>query len=229
VTRKHPFRPALFRFLEELAANNDRAWFEANKERYEDCVRGPALEFIAACAPLLERISPHVVADPRKQGGSLFRIHRDVRFARDKSPYKTYTGIQFRHAQGRDAHAPGFYLHLEPRQIFLGMGIWRPDAPTARRVREAILADPAGWKRATRSKPFAQAFDLAGDALKRPPAGVAPDHPFVEDLKRKDFIATRHLAPGEVTAPDFERDFAGLCKRGAPFMRFLCGAVGVPF
>ena len=91
------FDPAFFRFLRDLKANNDREWFAANKERYEDDVRGPALDFVVEFAPQLERISRHFVADPRPSGGSLFRIHRDTRFSKDKAPYKTFTGIQFRH------------------------------------------------------------------------------------------------------------------------------------
>jgi uncharacterized protein (TIGR02453 family) len=225
----HSFRPALFRFLRELAANNNREWFAEHKGEYEDVVRGPAMEFIAACQPLLHEISPHLVADPRKVGGSLFRIHRDVRFSKDKSPYKTSTGIQFRHEAGRDAHAPGFYLHLEPGQVFVGLGMWHPDPETAQRVRAAILADGAGWKRASRGKRFTEHFELAGESYKRPPAGVPREHPLLEDLLRKDFIATTRLKDNDVTGADFPRTCMGLCGRGKAFMQFLCQAIGVDF
>jgi len=225
---EHPFRPALFRFLKDLAANNDRDWFQAHKDEYEDAVRGPAMEFIAACAPLLHKISPHFRADPRPQGGSMFRIHRDTRFSKDKSPYKTHTGIQFRHEAGKDAHAPGFYLHLEPGRVFCGLGSWRPDTATAGAYRQAILDDPAGWKKATRSKAFAR-FELEGESLKRPPRGVDAEHPLIEDLKRKDFIAVTQLEQSDVTGKDFAKEFMALCKTGAPYMRFLCKAVDVPF
>jgi len=226
---QHPFRPALFRFLRDLAANNERAWFQAHKGEYEDSVRGPAREFVAACAPLFERLSPHVVADPRPVGGSLFRIHRDVRFSKDKRPYKTFAGIQFRHAEGRDAHAPGYYLHLEPGNVFAGLGIWHPDAATARRLRAAIADDAEGWKRATRGKRFGARFELAGDSLQRPPAGFDREHPLIEDLKRKDFIAVAKLTQKDVTGAGFARSFVGLCERGTPLMRFLCSALGLPF
>ena len=111
------FRPELFAFLRDLKANNDRVWFARNKERYENDVRGPALDFVADFAPHLEKISPHFVADPRPSGGSLFRIHRDTRFSKDKSPYKPYVGMRFSHEAAKDAHAPGFYLHLAPGQV----------------------------------------------------------------------------------------------------------------
>src|SRR5918996_4016229 len=132
------FSPALFTFLRDLKQNNDRDWFKANKPRYEKAVLEPALQFIVDFEPHLLAISPHFVADPRPSGGSLFRIHRDTRFSKDKSPYKPYTGIQFRHELGKDAHAPGFYLHLEPGGVFAGAGIWHPDQPTLVRIREAI-------------------------------------------------------------------------------------------
>lgn len=223
------FSPRLFAFLRDLAANNDRNWFKANKERYEADVRDPALEFISAVGPRLDRISPHFLADARPVGGSLFRIHRDTRFSKDKSPYKTHTGIFFRHAAAKDVHAPGFYLHLEPGQVFAGAGIWRPDGPTARRIREAIDADPAGWRRATRGKRFSATWKLAGDSLKRPPQGYPADHPLVEDLMRKDFIATVGLRQADVTAAGFAESYGRTCADAAPFVRFLCRAVGVPF
>ncbi len=219
--------PALFRFLRDLKDNNDRTWFQENKERYDRDARGPALEFVAAFGPHLEKISTHFVADPRPVGGSMFRIHRDTRFSKDKSPYKTAIGLHFRHEEARNAHAPGFYLHLEPRQCFVGMGLWRPETAVARQIREAILADPAAWKRAAHAKRFRDTFELSGDSLKRPPAGVDADHPLVEDLKRKDFIAVRELSQGDVTAKDFLPEFARLCRTGRPLMDFLCDVLQV--
>jgi len=125
------FSPALFGFLAELAANNERGWFEANRARYRAELRDPMLRFIEDFAPRLAAISPHFVADPRPNGGSLFRVHRDVRFARDKRPYKTNAGAHFRHAAARDAHAPGFYLHLEPGTVFAGGGRFSDSPPSA--------------------------------------------------------------------------------------------------
>ncbi len=224
----HPFRPALFRFLRDLAANNDRAWFHANKGRFEDDLRGPALEFIAACALPLEKLSPHFVADPRPVGGSLFRMHRDVRFGKDKRPYKTAAGIHFRHEQAKDVHAPGFYLHLEPKNLFARVRIRRPDTATARAIRSAIVADPAAWKRATRSKAFSGSLQLDGEQLKRPPAGFDPEHPLVDDLRFKDFVAVAHPKQSDVTRADFDRSFLALCRTGMPMMRFLCKALELP-
>jgi len=223
------FGPGLFRFLRDLKVSNDRAWFAANKGRYEDEVRGPALDFVADVAPHLERVSPHFVADPRPSGGSLFRIHRDTRFAKDKSPYKTYVGIQFRHELGKDAHAPGFYLHLEPASVFVGAGIWHPDPSTLARIREAIVDDPEAWRRATSGKTFDERFQLAGESLKRAPAGFDPAHPLIEDLKRKDFICVASHTEKDVCAAGFLEDFARTCRDASPLVRFLCAALDVPY
>jgi uncharacterized protein (TIGR02453 family) len=101
--------PRTFAFLRELARNNDRRWFEANRERYLSEVRDPLLRFVAAFGPRLTKISRHMAADPRPVGGSLFRIYRDTRFSREKTPYKTHAGMSFRHVGGRDVHGPVFY------------------------------------------------------------------------------------------------------------------------
>ncbi|MGH3129774.1 MAG: DUF2461 domain-containing protein [Gaiellaceae bacterium] len=226
---RRSFSPALFAFLSELQENNDREWFKANKRRYEDTVQEPALEFIAAFAPLLRGISPHFVADPRPVGGSLFRIYRDIRFGKDKTPYKTHTGIQFRHEQARDVHAPGFYLHLEPGRVFAAAGIWRPDGPTLAKIREAIATEPERWTEATRESRLGETLRFEGETLKRPPTSYDPAHPLIEDLKRKDFIAVAKLNQKTVTSPQLAETLADTFQGAAPLMRFLCTAAGVRF
>ncbi|MBZ0269773.1 DUF2461 domain-containing protein [bacterium] len=223
------FGPGLFRFLKDLAANNDRAWFAENKPRYEEEVKEPLLAFIADVAGPLGKISPHFRADPRPVGGSMFRIHRDTRFSKDKRPYKTQASAQFRHAAGKDAHTPCYYLHLEPGSIFVGAGIWHPDATNAGRIRQAILDDPKGWKRVTGAKRFRETMQLQGDSLKRPPRGVDKDHPLLDDLKRKDFIAVATLTRKDVLSPGFLKEFTGICRTAAPFVRFVSEGMGLEF
>jgi uncharacterized protein (TIGR02453 family) len=221
--------PAAFEFLNDLAANNNRDWFAANKQRYEDELREPVLQFVRDFAPYLADISPFFRADPRKTGGSMFRIYRDTRFSKDKSPYKTYTGVQFRHERGKDAHCPGFYLHLQPDEFFMGVGIWHPDGATLTAIRAAIDATPERWQKVTGAKAFRGTFELAGDSLKRAPKGYDTDHPLIDDLKRKDFIAVTTLSEKQVTGEGFVKEFAGLCRKGSPLVEFLCDATGLSF
>ena len=219
------FTKASFAFLNELKANNDRAWFADNKPRYEALIKDPALRLIADFAPHLKKISPHFMATPR----SLFRIYRDTRFSKDKTPYKTHTGIHFRHDRAKDAYAPGFYFHVEPRQVFVAMGIWHPQSPALRMIREHIVEDPAGWKRASRGKAFREAFELEGESLKRAPKGIDPEHPLIDDLKRKDFIGVQRVTQGFATSSDLPKELGAHFKKGAPLVRYLCAALDVPF
>ncbi len=219
--------PALFGFLRELKENNERDWFNANKARYEGDIREPMLAFIREMAPHLDSISPRIQGDARKSGGSLFRIFRDTRFSADKSPYKTAVGIQFRHAEATSAHTPCFYLNLEPGRVFIGAGIWRPDSGSLGAIRDAIVGDGQGWQRALEAKDFAKTFALSGESLKRPPRGYDSDHPLVEHLKRKDFIAVSDTSEDWACGANFLEDFTAHCRQAAPFMQFITQAVGM--
>jgi uncharacterized protein (TIGR02453 family) len=215
------FGPGLFAFLRELRDNNDRVWFAANKQRYEQHVRGPFLEFIAELAPPLAKISRQIVADPRPIGGSLFRIHRDVRFGRDKRPYKTHAGAHFAHRGAQeDVHAPGFYLHLEPDGCFAAAGVWQPDAAALQKIRDAVVAAPERWKRALGGK-----LSLDGATLTRPPRGFDPAHPLIEDLKRKDFVTHIVLSEKQICRAGFSDEFVAVCRTMAPLNSFLAKAL----
>ena len=217
--------PKTFRFLKELAANNDREWFQANKQRYEEEVRNPALHLIGDFTPHLAKISKNLLADPRPMGGSLFRIHRDTRFAKDKTPYKTHVGITFRHVDGKDVHGPILYLHIEPGTVFAAAGMWYPQKETLAAVRDAIAEHPERWKRVLSKVELG----VARDPLKRPPRGYDPDHPFIEDLKRKSFTATANFTQKQAMSDGFLKLLAGEYQRRAPLLEFLAGAVGLPW
>jgi len=218
------FGPELFAFLRDLSENNDREWFNANKHRYENDLLEPALAFIEDFGLRLPAISPHLVADARRQGGSLFRIYRDTRFAKDKSPYKTQAGIYFRHERSKEAHSPGLYLHLEPRNVFAGGGIWHADPKTAHAVRTAIAKDPDGWAEAKHGIELAQ-----GEALKRVPTAFDKGHRHADDLRRRDFAAIRRFTQKEATTAGFLDRYEEACRSFTPLMRFLCRAVGAPY
>jgi len=223
------FNPGLFKFLKDLKKNNDRAWFEKNKDRYEEQVKFPILSFISDLAPLLAKVSPHFVVDPRPNGGSMFRIYRDVRFSKNKAPYKTAASAQFRHERGKDVHAPGFYLHLEPGQCFLGAGIYQPDTKTLAAIRDRIVEDPKSFKSVLARKSIRENWELSGSSLKRPPRGYDPDHPLIEDLKRKDFILVQSVTEAQVCSAGFAKEFAKQCKNAGPLMKYLTAAVDVPY
>ncbi len=221
------FSKDLFRFLGELKRHNDRLWFVAQKERYERDVRDPMLRFIEEVAEPLRRVSPAVVADPRPVGGSLFRIYRDTRFSKDKSPYKTHVAAHFRHHSGRDVHAPGYYLHLEPGTVLAGAGIWHPAPDALQGLRTAVAENTDLWRKITTSRSFKAACHLEGEVAKRPPRGFPADHPAIEDIKRKDFTVLARWPEGDALEPDFMKRFVRFCAATAPFNEFLARALAL--
>jgi uncharacterized protein (TIGR02453 family) len=224
------FPKDFFAFFRELKAHNERPWFEANKQRFRDSVQAPMSGFIAAMAPKLAKISKHFAADPRPNGGSMFRIYRDVRFSKDKRPYKEHAACHFRHALGKDAHAPGFYMHFAPGEVFFGGGLWMPPPDALAKLREAIATKPAGWKKVLEDKKFRKHFDVVrGEALSRPPRGFDAAHPFIEDIKKKSFYAMREESPKLAGSPALVDEIADTFASLSPLMKLLCGALDVPY
>lgn len=223
------FSKSTISFLNQLGKNNNKDWFDKNKHRYEKDVREVALEFIESLAQPMAKISPHFVVSPKKTGGSLMRIYKDVRFSKDKTPYKTNIGINFRHERGRDVHAPGFYLHIEPKEVFIGAGIWRPDSGTLNNVRMLINDEQVKWKRLQKQLLDKHGFELGGEQLKRPPKGYAADHPLIDTLKRKDFIAIKNLPVASIYDGNFNREVAHCFKLASPLVKFICAADDLAF
>jgi uncharacterized protein (TIGR02453 family) len=223
------FSSGLIQFFGDLSLNNDRDWFEANKQRYEQHVREPALAFIRAIEPKIGKISKHITASDKKVGGSLMRIHRDVRFGADKTPYKTNLGIQFRHVVGKDVHAPGFYVHVDTEGVFLAAGTWHPDATALAAIRQRIATQGPAWKRARDKPEFVADWELSGESLSRPPRGFAKDHPLIDDLRRKDHIAVCQLSVDELLDPKAVDLIAARFALTKPYVSFLCKAIDVPF
>lgn len=228
-SRYASFEPETLKFLNELAANNNREWFKENKSRYEEQVLDVALRFIDSMHDPLRDIAPHFVAQATRVGGSLMRVYRDTRFSKNKLPYKTNIGIQFRHERAKDVHSPGYYVHIAPGEVFVGVGMWRPDADSLRAIRERIVAKPAEWQRASQDKTFRRDYELGGEALTRPPRGFDKDHEFIEDIKRKSFLGVRNLAADAPLGSVFQKTVESSFRSAEPFMRFLCKSVGVPF
>jgi uncharacterized protein (TIGR02453 family) len=224
------FPKDFFAFFRELKTHNDRAWFEANKPRFRDSVQAPMSQFIAAMAPHLRRVSKHFIADPRPNGGSMFRIYRDVRFSKDKRPYKEHAACHFRHTLAKDVHAPGFYVHFAPDEVFFGGGLWMPEAVPLGKVRTALADKPAAWRKAMRDKDFTTRFGgIRGEGLTRPPRGFDPNHPLIEDIKRKSFFAMQEAKPELAQSPKLVVEVGAAFAGAAPLMRFLCRALDVTF
>jgi uncharacterized protein (TIGR02453 family) len=223
------FSEETFEFLNDLKVNNRRDWFEGNRDRYRQHVQEPAIRFVTDFGRPLARLSRSYSADPRPNGGSIFRIYRDTRFSRDKTPYKTHVAMQFRHRDARDVHAPGYYVHLGLDGVFVGVGIWHPDSTTLRKIRDAIVAKPAKWRKVVGHAGFRDRFAMEGESLKRAPAGIDPEHPLIEDLKRKDFIGVAPIERETAIRPGFLEEVAATCRAGTPLVRYLCGSLDLTF
>ena len=221
------FGREFFGFLKELAAHNNRDWFEANRERYELSVRDPFLRLIADLQPHLKKINPQIVADPRPNGGSMMCIYRDIRFSKDKSPYKTSVAAHFWHAKGKDGATPAYYLHLAPGESLIGSGIWRPEPAALKGIRQAIVKQAKQWQEVTSGRDFRSTCGLAGESLQRPPAGFDPNHPLIADIKRKDFVTSSKLTDKQVCADGFLDSVVENFRLTAPFVIFLSRAVGL--
>jgi uncharacterized protein (TIGR02453 family) len=215
---------ATFRFLARLKTHNERTWFEAHRAEYERDVRDASVNFVRAMAPYVAKVSPRYLAEAKPVGGSVLRIHRDIRFSKDKSPYRTAIRIHFMHADASEATpAPGWFVHIAPRQTFVGGGMWHPPAAVAAKVRRAIASDPSGWTRATRGTA------VAGEQVKRVPAPFDPDSPLAADLRRKSWLWSVKVPDATAVSPRFPEACGAAMRKGAPLMAFLTKAVGLRF
>jgi uncharacterized protein (TIGR02453 family) len=223
------FPKEFFAFFEELKENNNRTWFNENKTRYYETVVNPISEFIVCIGPRLRKISRHYVADPKPHGGSMFRIYRDTRFSKDKAPYKTHAACHFRHEAGKNAHAPGFYVHLETDEVTVGGGIWQPPAPHLAKIRDYIADNARAWARIANAKKIQDAGGIRGDSLKRPPRGFDAEHVHIRDLKRKSFYVMTSAAASTAMKSSFVDDVTEAFRRAAPLNRFITEAIELPF
>ena len=218
------FSPDAIQFLADLAANNDRAWFQPRKTDYERLLKEPLEALVAALAERFEARGIPLQADPKR---SPFRIYRDTRFSRDKSPYKTNIGASFPWVEGGSAlggaHANGGYFHFQPGEMFAGGGMWMAEKPTLDAFRAAIVADPDRVKAALEEPGFVKAFGnvRTHDQLKRVPPGLPADHPMADYFRWKDIVFGRRLADEEVLSPDLPDNLARGYEAALPVFRFL--------
>jgi uncharacterized protein (TIGR02453 family) len=223
------FSPDALQFLADLAANNERDWFKPRKADYERLIKEPLEALCIALADRFDRLRLPLVADPKR---SPFRIYRDVRFSKDKSPYKTAQGAEFpwqdsRADEGRPRGAVGGYFHLEPGNIFVGGGMWHPEPARLAAFREKVDRDPSAVFRAIENPRFVAAFrSVTGESLTRNPQGFPSDHPYGELLRLKDVVFSRRLSDLDVRSPKLPDIIAHDLDAARPVLLLLDQLVG---
>lgn len=227
-------RPAALAFLRSLKKNNRREWFEANRQTFEQELKAPLRSLIEELDVRFAEMAPEFVGDPKS---SMFRIHRDIRFSKDKSPYKTHAAFWiFHRAPGRGVGqtvdgGAGFYFHVEPGASLVAGGLWMPPRPKLQLIRDAIADDPDAFEALLGARAFTRRFgglneEEAGVLLKRLPRGYAPGHPAERWLRFNSFTVSRDLSDADVLSPKVAatamKDYAAML----PFVRWLNRALG---
>jgi len=212
----------------DLAQNNDRTWFQPRKAEFESLVKEPFEALVGALADRFDERGIPLRADPRR---SVFRIYRDTRFSKDKSPYKTHLGASFPWVEGSglDAeaddspHGNGGYFHFQPGEMYVGGGMWLAEKPRLDVLRQMIVDHPDRVKASLEDRAFIAEFGPVSshEQLKRVPPGYPPDHPMADLLRAKDVVFGRHLSDDEVMSPALPDTLANAYQAAMPVLRFL--------
>ena len=227
------FTAATLTFFRGLARHNAKPWFEAHRVDYEQQVVAPMRALIEDLDVRLAHFAPEITGHPKR---SMFRIYRDVRFSKDKSPYKTNAGCWFWHrdadprvGDSAEGGGAGFYFHLQPGSSFTGAGIWMPPRPLLSKLRDAIAEDPRGFERVVKNSSFVRRFGGLDDehTLKRMPRGFDETHPAARWLKFQSFVSGRELSDKQVTSPRLAAVLQDDFSRLLPLVRWLNGALGL--
>jgi uncharacterized protein (TIGR02453 family) len=227
------FNDASLAFLRGLARHNDRPWFETHREEYVEHVLQPMSGLVEEMDLRMKVFAPEMMGDPKR---SIFRIYRDVRFSKDKSPYKTHAACWFFHSEGtskvgREAHGggAGFYFHVEPGASFVGGGCWMPPRPALQKFRNAIAADPRGFERIVGAPRLRRRLGKLSEEsmLKRLPRGFDSDHPAADWLRYQSFTVGRKLTDAEVKSPRLTSAIATDFQAMLPLVRFLNTTLGL--
>ena len=213
------FPPEGLKFLRSLKRHNNREWFQQHKDIYEHSLKGPMEDLISALADDFAKFAPEMVATPK---ASAYRIYRDTRFSKDKSPYKTHVAAVFPRTGLGKHEGAGFYLHIAPTELLLGGGLYMPLPEDLNAVRQGIVADPRSFMKVIGSAQFKRFFGaMEGEQLSRVPRGFPADHPSAEFLKYKQFLASRTLPAEVATETSFYKVVVETFRAMAPFVRFL--------
>jgi uncharacterized protein (TIGR02453 family) len=206
-------------FLRNLKKNNDREWFQERKAVFEECVKAPMTELVLALGEDFEAFAPQYLTDPKK---AIYRIYRDTRFSNDKTPYKTHIAASFNHKSLAKHAAAGFYFHFSPEEILMGGGVYMPGSWELLTIRRHIADDPAAYGAIVKARPFQRYFGgVTGEKLSRPPKGFPADHPAIETLKLKQFLAGETLEPELALSPKLLPELSKRFQAIAPFIDYL--------
>jgi uncharacterized protein (TIGR02453 family) len=210
------------RFLKQLKKNNNRTWFNAHKSEYEEFVKLPMQSLIVALQPHVQAFAPEIDFNPKR---AMFRIYRDTRFSKDKTPYKTHVAAVF-HPRGHWQNSAGYYVHVEPGVIYVGGGIYMPDSDQLKKIRLAIDEDADEFLSIVATQKFKRLFyGIEGERLQRVPQGFEPEHPMAEWLKHKQFYTGVEWNDHECLTVKFIKKVTAVYKDLYPFIRFLNNAV----
>jgi len=212
-----------FKFINDLSENNNREWFAVHKDLYEEA-RVDVLTLVASLIKAVSEIDPLISGetDPKK---SLMRIYRDVRFSKNKDPYKRNFGIWFS-AKSKGGNEPGYYLHIQPGNCFVAGGYWMPEAPHLKLIRQEIDYNIGDFKAIIEDKNFAASFKLStANALKNAPKGYDPEDPNIEFLKLKSFEVLKKLDDEEFFKPDIVNKLKSSFQTIYPLVEFLRNAI----
>jgi uncharacterized protein (TIGR02453 family) len=207
-------------FLKQLRRNNNRPWFEEHKGQYESFVKLPMQSLIAALKPYFERFAPEYDVNPKR---SMFRVYRDVRFSKDKTPYKTHVAAHFvLRGKPKGIEGSGYYLHIEPGEVFIGGGIYMPGGDQIKKIRRAMWEQPDRFLSIIEERKFKRRFgELEGDKLKRVPRGYDPEPRLAESLKLKQFFVGSEWAESVCYKRSFVEKVAKAFEEATPLARFL--------
>lgn len=217
--------PGTLRFLASLAKNNNKDWFTANKTDYQ-AIRSEFAEFANSLAIEIAKFDNYIndaIAD--QQTVKIFRINRDVRFSKDKSPYKTNLGADIS-VKRADAHFPSYYIHIKPGDCFVGGGIYQPQPKVLGKIRDYVEQNYSQLKMILDSKTFNETFgSLMGEKLKTNPRGYAQDSPAIEFLRHKSFAVSASVPDSQVLSSDFVARSMEIFSLARPLNEFLYKAV----
>ncbi len=213
------FPPEARKFLHELKSHNQREWFQARKEVYDNKIKAPMSELVLVLGEALREIAPELDTDPKK---AMYRIYRDVRFSADKSPYKTHVAAKFGPRGVGKFMGGGTYFHFSDDELLVGGGIYAPGPPELLAVRQHVAENADEYRRITSDKKFRRAFkQVEGERLKRMPKGFPADHPAADLLLYKQFLVFTYLPVEIVETPRFAKEVLKNFELMLPFLRFL--------